>query len=86
MSSFDPASLLGGYTQEELEAAFALVAPAGNWKLPIKAELPSITPIAKRKMIAYAVTFFTGGAATFSKTPGGKLLVTAPGYYASVGA
>jgi hypothetical protein len=84
--AFDPSSLLGGYTQAELEAAFALVAPKPNWKMPIGAELPSITSIEKRNLIAFAIMFFTGGKAAFSKTAGGKIKVTAPGYYNSVGA
>lgn len=79
-------SLLGGYTEEALKEAFELVAPKPNWKLPIDATLPSITSIKKRNLIAFAVMFFTGSTATWSKTPGGKIRVTAPGYYASVGA
>lgn len=86
MSSFDPASLLGGYTQEELEAAFALVAPAGNWKLPIKASFPAAsTAFDDLTKIAFAIEFFTGGKATI-KYGNKAFAVTAPGYYASVGA
>jgi hypothetical protein len=79
-------SLLGGYTQAELDAAFALVAPEGNWKLPISATLPiaSVTADDLAK-IAFAVTFFTGSEA---KLKYGKkaFTLTAPGYYAAVGA
>jgi hypothetical protein len=78
--TIDPASLLGGYTQAELEAAFALVAPKPNWKMPIEATLPKNTPAAEIKKIAFAIEFFTGGKAKFTY---GK--VTAPGYYKSVG-
>ena len=80
-------SLLGGYTQAELDAAFALVAPKGNWKMPINATLPmaSVTADDLAK-IAFAVTFFTGSNATVSVTKTGKLFLTAPGYYAAVGA
>ena len=84
--TFDPNTLLGGYTQADLDAAFSLVAPKDNWKMPISATLPSITSIAKLKMIAFAITFFTGSTATFGKTAGGKILITAPGYYNAIGA
>jgi hypothetical protein len=84
--AFDPATLLGGYTQPELDAAFSLVANTENWKYPIDATLPSITSIEKRKLIVFAVMFFTGSTATLSKTSGGKIRVTAPGYYAALGA
>lgn len=84
--AFDPASLLGGYTQLELEAAFNLVCNKENWKLPIKAELPSILSAEKRKLIAFAIGFYTGSETSFGKTAGGKLLVSAPGYYVAVGA
>lgn len=84
--SFDPASLLGGYTEQQLKASFDLVCDKTNWKLPIDATLPSITPLAARKQLAFAITFYTGSVATFSKTASGKLRVTAPGYYAAVGA
>ena len=36
--------------------------------------------------IAYAVGFYTGSEAKFSKTASGWLLVEAAGYYAAVGA
>ena len=85
MSSFDPASLLGGYTQEELEAAFALVAPADHWKNPIKASLPASTPALEIKKVAFAIEFFTGGKALV-RLSRKTWDVTAPGYYASVGA
>lgn len=80
------ASLLGGYTEAELSAAFSRVANKENWKLPIKSLLPSITSHKERAKIAYAIKFYTGSVATFGKAPTGHLLVTAPGYYAAVGA
>ena len=84
--TFDPDSLLGGYTQAELEAAFALVAPKDNWKLPINAKLPGKTTPAEIDKIAFAIGFFTGGVATFTLVDGISYAVTAPGYYAAVGA
>jgi hypothetical protein len=83
--TFDPNSLLGGYTQAELEAAFALVAPKDNWKLPINAKLPGKTTPREIDKIAFAIGFFTGGVATFT-FDGISYAVTAPGYYAAVGA
>jgi hypothetical protein len=79
-------SLLGGYTEDELKKAFELVAPKPNWKMPIDALISSITPIKKRKLISFAVMFYTGGIAVFKKTPSGKIRVTSPGYYACIGA
>lgn len=80
------ASLLGGYTETELSAAFDRVANKVNWKLPVKALLPSITSAKEKAKIAFAITFYTGSVATFGKAPTGHLLVTAPGYYATIGA
>lgn len=80
------AKLMGGYSKAELEAAFAKVANSENWKMPIVAELPSITSAVEKAKIAYAVEFFTGSKVTFGKTAGGKWLIKAPGYYLAVGA
>lgn len=84
--SFDPATLLGGYTEEQLAASFNLVCDKTNWKLPISAILPGDSPETALKQIAFAVGFYTGGFAKIRKLPNGKWSVTAPGYYASVGA
>ena len=83
--SFDPSTLLGGYTQAELEAAFALVSPKPNWKAPIRKLLPASTTAAEIARISYAVGFFTGAAPLVTETANG-FAVVAPGYYASVGA
>jgi hypothetical protein len=79
--AFDPNTLMGGYTQEELEAAFALVAPKPNWKMPIDAKLPKTLTTAEVARIKFAIMFFTGSEAKF-----GYGSVKAPGYYAAVGA
>ena len=84
--TIDLNTLLGGYTEDELSAAFNLVAPTPNWKTAIRATFPSITPTKKRALITFAIGFYTGSEATWSKTAGGALLVTAPGYYAACGA
>jgi hypothetical protein len=75
------ANMMGGYTQAELEAAFALVAPKPNWKMPIDAKLSKSTTVAEIAKIKFAIMFFTGSEATF-----GYGSVKAPGYYAAVGA
>jgi hypothetical protein len=80
------ADLLGGYTEAELSAAFALVAPKENWKLPIEAVIPKPSPY-DAALLKFAVAFYTGGKAKFTGLPSGKaVLVTSPGYYAAVGA
>jgi hypothetical protein len=76
-------TVYGGYTHEQLKAAFELVKPVGNWKGPIKATVPGSTDV---MAIHAAVTFFTGGEATIVSDPKfGTLHVTAPGYYACIG-
>jgi len=49
------AELLGGYTHDQLEAAFAQVRPAGYWKDPIDAWID----FSDYEVVAYAVEFFT---------------------------
>lgn len=77
------ASLRGGYSQEELEAAFSLVRPILNWKLPISAVIPADADL---ELIEFAIGYFAGSPAIFSKRHDGQILVEAAGYYASVGA
>ena len=73
----------GGYTYQQLDAAWELVRPVGNWKGPIKASVPGSTDV---MAIHAAVEFFTGGEATIvSDEKTGALHVTAPGYYACIG-
>jgi hypothetical protein len=73
----------GGFTHDQLSAAFELVKPVGNWKGPIKATVPGSTDV---MAIHAAVEFFTGGEATIvSDEKTGALHVTAPGYYACIG-
>jgi hypothetical protein len=85
--TFDPKTLLGHYTLDELEAAFTLVSSGmANWKLPINAVLPKMAASEAAKL-AFAIGFYTGSEATFTSLPGGQsVLVTAPGYYRAVGA
>ena len=69
------------FSEAEMNAAFSAVQNKENWKYPIEAEIEA----SEMAVTAEAIIFYTGGAATFSTLAGGKLLVRAPGYYASVG-
>lgn len=91
------AEVFAGLTQEELEAAFALVKPA-NWKDPIEARL-YLSDEEVRRLIA-AVPYFTGGPVfllpvagfdgVYKRADGGVERVlyraSAAGYYACIGA
>lgn len=65
------------YTQEQLHAAFTAVQNKQDWKYPINAliapEDESVTDA--------AIMHFAYGGAVFTQVSGGKLRVTAPGYY-----
>jgi hypothetical protein len=76
----------GGFTREELEAAFALVRHPENWKLPIDATLQEDPSLLRIDAIRAAVPFFTGSVASVTQAKGGKVRVRARGYYAAVGA
>jgi hypothetical protein len=82
---FDISTLMGGYTQEQLEASFKIVRNAEHWKLPIDCFLPSDTPQAALNQLDFAITYFTGSIASFQRTRKG-IRVRAPGYYEAVGA
>lgn len=77
------AKVYGGFTHDELSAAFELVKPMHDWKLPIKATVTGSTDV---MLLHAAVEFFTGSEATIVSDPvTGALHVTAPGYYACIG-
>jgi len=84
-SSSWAASLLGGYSEAALSAAFSKVADKANWKMPVAAVLPADTSKEELALIAYAIGFYTGSEAKISASPN-WVLVEAPGYYAAVGA
>jgi hypothetical protein len=73
--------VFGGYADDELRAAFALVKNQDNWKLPVDATVPAD---ADRDAIDAAVIYFTGGPAAFVKVRSGWRVVAA-GYYACIG-
>jgi hypothetical protein len=87
MNAFD---LRGGYTQEQLDAAFTLVAPSDNWKLPVNTFLPGDLSVPELALLTFAVPFYTGSVPTLTRCRDawGVLgwRVTADGYYATVGA
>lgn len=68
--------------QSELSAAFDLVAPKANWKMPIDAEVPAATDVT---LISDAVIHFTGSKPEL-RSRGKTLFVKAAGYYATIGA
>lgn len=77
--------LLGGYTEDQLQAAFKLVQPVTHWKDRICA----VVPATERAVVSYAIEFYTSTRATFQEirdettgVPTGNLLVTADGYRA----
>lgn len=89
--SFTSMDVEADYTQEQLEAAFKLVQPPGNWKNPIQARV--LLDDAGVELTRQAIVHFTGGGAidfvpANRPTVNGKTLytVTAPGYYVVIGA
>ena len=74
--------MMGGYTEAQLEAAFALVSNPENWKLPINMRVTAECPPSQ---IARAVTFYTGSVAEITSHADGSHTVVAAGYYATLG-
>jgi hypothetical protein len=70
-----------GYTRNQLEAAFKKVQNKTHWKNPISA----IISEGDVNVVGAAIDFYTGGGAEFSTHSKG-VRVTAPGYYAIIGA
>lgn len=79
-----PDAVFAGYTREQLEAAYALVKPAGHWKNPIDATIEADGDV--RAAVHAAVAFFTGSDTMVEPQPDGRVRFTAPGYYATIGA
>jgi hypothetical protein len=73
-------------TRGQLSAAFALVADATNWKLPVDTTLAhGVAAATGLGVLREAVIFFTGSVPTFEHEANG-MRVRARGYYAAVGA
>jgi hypothetical protein len=64
----------------ELKAAFDLVAPRDNWKMPIDCTL--LRSQVDRKLIIDAVHHYTGSTPTFHDVDAEWMRITAPGYWA----
>lgn len=76
-----PHDMYGGYTTDQLKAAWELVKPAGNWKGPIDAIVPGD---ADTGAIDAACSFYAGSPVDIVKTERGYR-VTGAGYYACIG-
>jgi hypothetical protein len=74
----------GGKTrmQSELQAAFTLVADRAHWKNPVSAQVRNIDV----DLIRDAVVHFTGSVPWFRDIGDGSIMVTAAGYYNTIGA
>lgn len=80
----DPATVVDGrYTMAELDTAFRAIQDPGNWKLPIRCGIPAaMLPVASAACVWFAGSRLTVEAATADRWA----IVTAPGYYATIGA
>lgn len=77
----------GGFTLDELTAAFNQVKNPENWKLPISVTVPADCD---PEIISRAITWFTGCRADITAVQDSKSRTTgwhveAVGYYAAVG-
>jgi hypothetical protein len=68
--------------QAERVAVFAKIEPAGNWKNPIDAWIDA----GDFADCDQAAVWFTGAGLTIVARKAGRVRVTAPGYYATIGA
>lgn len=75
--------ILGGYSQEELAAAFKAVQDRMHWKRPIDARMPAGVSEA---LMRTAIIHFTGSVPMFYAGKNGTARVKAAGYYAAIGA
>jgi hypothetical protein len=76
-----PHGMYGGYTTDQLKAAWEMVRPPGNWKGPIDSTVPADADL---DAIAAACAFFAGSPVDIVKTERGHR-VTGPGYYVCIG-
>lgn len=78
------------FCRSELETLFNRVANRENWKLPVNS-IVDVKDDRELTGLREAVIFFTGSVPKFEPRSGGSLpgcryRITAPGYYAAVGA
>ena len=71
-------TLAGRFSQDDLVYGFDLVKNPEHWK----GEIDRVIRAADRDVVAAAVEHFTATEAAFQELPGGRLRVTAPGYWA----
>lgn len=76
-----PHGTYGGYTTDQLRAAWELVKPPGNWKGPIDSIVPAGADLGA---IAAACSFYAGSPVDIRRVLGGWR-VTGAGYYACIG-
>ena len=76
-----PLGTYGGYTTDQLKAAWQAVRPAGNWKGPIDAIVSADTDL---DAIYAACVFFAGSPVDIRPHTDGYR-VTGAGYYACIG-
>lgn len=70
----------GGYSLDELNAAFDQVKNPDHWKQDIDAVVPS----ALRDVLVYAIPWFTGGGEiVFHDLSDGRIRVVASGYWSN---
>lgn len=74
--------LRGTWSIAQMRKAFDKVAPKGNWKLPIRAEVP----VARIDVTLDAIEWFCGGRAQVAAASDRSAIVIHPGYYVAVGA
>lgn len=70
----------GGYTTEQLEQAFKLVANKEHWKNDIEA----VVPADHQNILEYAIPWFVGNSEmVFEDAGDGNIKVTATGYWSN---
>ena len=72
-------TIMGGYTEEQLQDAFNKVKNPDDWKAPIKATVEVEGP-EEVELICFAVNFYTATPCDACDEPDGKATFTAPGY------
>lgn len=76
--------VFAGYTQQELQDVFNLVKNRTHWKRRINKTL--VLTGEQQRLVSAAISYFCGSPSEFQQLPNGKVRVTAPGYYACIGA
>ena len=71
-------TLMGGYDEEQLKAAFKAVQNPDDWKAPIETIIEATEE--EIDMVEFAITFYTASPPTISKQPDGRWYVASAGY------